>query len=109
MLALAAYFALIAAFLSIQADFSNKSTEKTTLFGAQTEARAACLLLDFFSSNGKNTAMAMPGNENLTAYYGEVSAAKQVNGKALLGNATCLAEVSGAGALYVKEKQRDFS
>jgi len=99
MLAIAAYFALIAAFASFETQVGERARNEATSASSFLKARAACAVIDEFSLSARNTAVDFSQLENATASENTVF----IDG----ANATCNSPVRSQDGLRVAQSKRE--
>jgi hypothetical protein len=97
--AMAAYFALLAALISAQNAAGAGLGEAASGAADRQAASSACLFLDFFSADGRNTAATLWDQPNLS------TAGRTVFVGA--GNSTCLSRIAAGGAVRVEQNERE--
>jgi len=99
LLATAAYFALLAALIAAENDAGAGLSAAADTLSDRQAASLACLYLDFFSMDARNTALRLGGRREIAA-----------NGRTVLvgaGNATCAAQVAVEDRIRVEQNERE--
>jgi len=107
MIAMAAYFALLAGFFAFENSVGSRVTDLFLALKARNDAENACLQLDFLALDGKRTAIALEGNYSAAGSNELIAEFVAVNGSVLQAKATCASTVSGAKKLLVSHEERE--
>jgi len=108
MIAMAAYFALLAGFFAFENNAGMRTLDLALESRARNGAENTCLQLDFLALDGKRTSLALEqGNYSASGSNELVADFVSANGSALKTRAACTATVSGTGKLFVSHDERE--
>jgi len=99
LVAMAAYFALIAAFIAAENSASAGLAAEARALSDRQGASLACLYLDYFSLDARNTAVRLDD-------WGKLAA----NGRTVfvgMENATCLAKIAAEDRIRVEQNEKE--